>query len=129
MALLPGSPAIGTGTRRQRHHHRPARLARWTARRHRRLPGPVQPAGGQHDCWRHGSPLGTLDLRGAVDLADVLPGAQTITFDPTVFASAQTITLTGPARAEQHERDGDDHGPGGGRDGQRRRAEPGVPGR
>ena len=34
-----------------------------------------------------------------------------------------------PARAEQHERDGDDHGPGGGRDGQRRRAEPGVPGR
>ena len=34
-----------------------------------------------------------------------------------------------PARAEQHDRDGDDHGPGGGRDGQRRRAEPGVPGR
>ena len=34
-----------------------------------------------------------------------------------------------PARAEQHDRDGDDHGPAGGRDGQRRRAEPGVPGR
>ena len=34
-----------------------------------------------------------------------------------------------PARAERHDRDGDDHGPGGGRDGQRRRAEPGVPGR
>ena len=42
----------------------------------------------------NGSPLGTLDLPGAVDLADVLPGAQTITFDPTVFASAQTITLS-----------------------------------
>ena len=25
MALLPGSPAIGAGRRRQRHHHRPAR--------------------------------------------------------------------------------------------------------
>ena len=34
-----------------------------------------------------------------------------------------------PARAERHERDRDDHGPGGGRDDQRRRAEPGVPGR
>jgi len=40
-----------------------------------------------------GVQLGKLDLRGAVDLADVLPGAQTITFDPTVFARAQTITL------------------------------------
>ena len=39
-------------------------------------------------------PLGKLDLRGAVDLSDLLPGAHTITFDPTVFASAQTITLT-----------------------------------
>ena len=34
-----------------------------------------------------------------------------------------------PARAERHDRDRDDHGPGGGRDGQRRRGEPGVPGR
>ena len=37
---------------------------------------------------------GKLDLRGAVNLADVLTGAQTITFDPTVFATAQTIVLT-----------------------------------
>ena len=72
---------------------------------------------------------GKTSLREAIASANALPG-HTITFDPTVFASAQTITLTGtPARAEQHERDRDDHGPGGGRDGQRRRAEPGVPGR
>ena len=41
-----------------------------------------------------GCPLGELDLRGAIDLANILSGAQTITFDPTVFANAQTITLT-----------------------------------
>jgi len=41
-----------------------------------------------------GCPLGALDLRGAVDLADVLPGAHTITFDQSVFATRQTITLT-----------------------------------
>ncbi len=41
-----------------------------------------------------GVPPGKLDLRGAVDLAGVLPGSNTITFDPTVFATAQTITLT-----------------------------------
>ena len=41
-----------------------------------------------------GNQPGKLDLRGAVDLADVLAGAQTITFDPTVFATAQTIVLT-----------------------------------
>ena len=42
MALLPGSPAIGAGIARQRHHHRPARRAAGTrpARRHRRLPEP-----------------------------------------------------------------------------------------
>ena len=37
---------------------------------------------------------GKMDLRGAVDLANILSGARTITFDPTVFAAAQTITLT-----------------------------------
>ncbi len=40
------------------------------------------------------SPSGDLSLRQAVNLANVLDGAETITFDPTVFASAQTITLT-----------------------------------
>ena len=42
----------------------------------------------------NGAPSGKLDLRGAVDLADVLDAAETITFDPTVFAQQQTITLT-----------------------------------
>ena len=41
-----------------------------------------------------GSPPGTLDLRAAVDLADIRTGAQAITFDPTVFATDQTITLS-----------------------------------
>ena len=44
------------------------------------------------DGWR--VPSGKLDLRGAVNLADVLPGAHTITFAPSVFATAQTINLT-----------------------------------
>ena len=37
--------------------------------------------------------LSKLDLRGAVGQASVRSGDQTITFDPTVFASVQTITL------------------------------------
>ena len=37
---------------------------------------------------------GKLDLRGAVDLADLDSAATTITFDSTVFASAQAIVLT-----------------------------------
>ncbi len=41
-----------------------------------------------------GVPSGKLDLGGAVNLANVLTGAHAITFDPTVFATAQTITLT-----------------------------------
>jgi hypothetical protein len=40
------------------------------------------------------APLGDLTLRQAVNLANVLDGAETITFDPAVFATAQTITLT-----------------------------------
>ena len=88
MALLPGSPAIGNGHRRDRHHHRPARLpAGQSDARHRRLPDPavgllvvgITGDGG-------GAAAGELDLRQAVNLADVLGGAATITFDPTVFA-------------------------------------------
>jgi hypothetical protein len=37
---------------------------------------------------------GKLTLREAVNLAGVTPGNDTVTFDPTVFATAQTITLT-----------------------------------
>ena len=98
MALLPGSPAIDAGnnalipagvTTDQRGF---ARIVNGTVDIGA-FEVQVRPAGGQHDRRRH-APAGKLDLRGAVDLADVLPGAHTITFDPTVFASAQTITLT-----------------------------------
>jgi hypothetical protein len=41
-----------------------------------------------------GSPSGDLSLRQAVNLANALGGAETIAFDPTVFATAQIITLT-----------------------------------
>ena len=72
---------------------------------------------------------GTTSLREAVTFANANPG-QTITFDPTVFADRpDDHAVARPVRAEQHERDGDNHGPSGGRDGQRRRGEPGVPGR
>ena len=64
----------------------------------------------------------TGSLRCEIGQADSTAGANTIDFDSTVFNTPQTITLDRqPARAKQHERDGDDHGPGGGRDGQRRR--------
>ncbi len=42
-----------------------------------------------------GSPLKVLSLRQAVNLANVLGGAETIIFDSADFASAQTITLAG----------------------------------
>ena len=38
---------------------------------------------------------GETDLRQAITLANSLTGANTITFDPTVFATPQTITLSG----------------------------------
>ncbi len=94
IALLPGSLAIGTGT-----------AVAGINTDQRGLPidstAPdigafqVQPAlvvnttvGGI------GSPSGDLSLRQAVNLANVLDAAETITFDPTVFATPQTIDLT-----------------------------------
>ena len=52
-----------------------------------------------------------------------MTGPETITFDPTVFCFHRPNDHVdgGPARAEQYYRDGDDRGPGGGCDGQRRR--------
>ena len=59
---------------------------------------------------------GELSLRQAINLANVQDVAETITFDSTVFATAQTITLTqGPLELSDTRRDGDDHGPDGGR--------------
>jgi hypothetical protein len=41
-----------------------------------------------------GAPATEFDLRGAIDMANIQGGSQTVTFSPTVFATAQTITLT-----------------------------------
>ena len=100
MPLLPGSPAIGAGnialipggiTTDERGY---ARIESSTvdigAYEGQAIPLVVTTAAQGIGC-----PLGTLDLRGAIDLANILPGANTITFDPTFFSGAQTITLTG----------------------------------
>ena len=42
-----------------------------------------------------GSPSGDLSLRQAVNLANALGAAETIFFDPTAFATPQTVTLDG----------------------------------
>jgi hypothetical protein len=41
-----------------------------------------------------GAPDGEFDLRGAVNMASLAQGDCTITFDPSVFSTPQTITLT-----------------------------------
>jgi parallel beta-helix repeat protein len=99
IALLPGSSAIDAGntalvpagiTTDQRGF---ARIVDGTvdigAFEHQSVPLVVNTTGDGIDV-----PPGTLSLRGAVDLADLVPGGATITFDPTVFATGQTITLT-----------------------------------
>ena len=69
-------------------------------------------------------------LRWAVGQANSHAGDDTIDFDKAgVQGAADDHPDRRPARAERHERSGDDHGPGEGRDGGRRGAEPGVPGR
>ncbi len=99
MALLPGSPAIDAGnnalipvgvTTDQRGY---ARIVSGTvdigAFEAQSIPLVVNTTADGIDC-----PPGELDLRGAIDLANTMTGPETITFDPTVFATAQTITLT-----------------------------------
>ncbi len=93
MALLPGSPAIGAGT---------AESGITTDQRGEPLDSPPDIGAFQTQTSLvvnttidgTGSPPGDLSLRQAVNLANALGGAETITFDPTVFATAQTITLT-----------------------------------
>ena len=94
MALLPGSPAIGEGT---------AVMGVTTDQRGEPLDTPNPDIG----AFQAGSGLvvnatsdgtasasGDLNLRQAVDLANLQDEAETISFDATVFAMAQTITLT-----------------------------------
>jgi parallel beta-helix repeat protein len=95
MALLTGSPAIHAGivpggvTADQRGFalDNPADIGAFQVQS-----GPL--AWQVNSTADPGVPYGTLGLRGAVALADLLPGAHTITFDPNVFATAQAITLT-----------------------------------
>ena len=97
MALLPGSPAIGAGgvigsagpQTDERGFQRPSVSASDI--------GAYQTQSGivvNTAIDGVGSLAGDLDLRQAVNLADVIGTAATITFDPTVFAAPQTITLT-----------------------------------
>ena len=41
-----------------------------------------------------GAPAGEFDLRGAIDMANILNAAETITFEPSVFSTSQTITVS-----------------------------------
>ncbi len=129
MPLLPGSAAIGTGTAISGVTTDQRGLAVRRDHRHRRLPGPDRP-GGQFHTRRRCLALG----RG-----EPAPGRQSgqragwhrddhFRLD-RLRDSTNDHSDAGPARAERHGGDRDDHWPGGGRDGQRRRALPGVPGR
>jgi hypothetical protein len=97
MALLPGSRAIGAGT---------ATGAPSTDQRGFPLNSPVDIGAFQtqtpplvvnttDDTATGAEPDGDLSLRDAINLANALSGAETITFDSTVFATPQTITLAG----------------------------------
>ena len=93
MALKPKSPAIGKGT---------VVSGVTTDQRGFRLDSPVDIGAFQVQSSPlvvntplEGSrvPIGALDLAAAVGLANLTQQAETITFDPKVFAQAQTITL------------------------------------
>jgi hypothetical protein len=97
MALLPGSAAIGAGTASVSGITIPGTDQRGFARsgsvdigafQSQSSPLVVNTTADGSAC-----PSGDLDLRGAVDLADVLPSKQPITFSSTLFATLQTITL------------------------------------
>jgi hypothetical protein len=94
MALLPGSPAINAGTaapgvttdQRGFALDSPPDIGAFQSH-----PGPLVVDAAIDGI---GSGLGQLSLRQAVDLADVLTGGATITFDRSAFARKSVITLT-----------------------------------
>jgi hypothetical protein len=100
MALLPGSLALGAG--KAAFELDPKGNVLTTDQRGLALDSPNPDIGAfQKDSLLvnttvggTGSPFGDLSLRQAVNLADTLAGASSISFSPTAFASAQTITLT-----------------------------------
>ncbi len=93
-ALLPGSPAIGAGatgpgipTTDQRGQPRTGHVDIGAFQ-----PNPLIVNTADDGT---GSPSGDLSLRQAVNLANLLGGDEAIGFDPTVFATPQTIALDG----------------------------------
>jgi hypothetical protein len=94
IALLPGSAAFGTGT---------PIAGVTTDQRGFALDTPSPDIGAFQTqtaplvvgtVTDNGASPGLLDLRAGVDLADLMGGEQTITFDPAVFGTTRTITLT-----------------------------------
>ncbi len=93
MPLLPGSPGVGAGT-----------PIAGVMSDQRGVPFAATPDIGAFQSQTAlvvntitdgtSAPLGALSLRQAVSLANALNVPETITFDSTVFAKAQTITLT-----------------------------------
>ena len=95
MPLLPGSPAIGKGTSGPGIPTTDQRRFAWRLRRYRRFQTQGS-ASFSVNVATDGlaSGLGQLDLRQAINLADVEPDAP-ISFAPSVFGTTpQTITLT-----------------------------------
>ena len=99
MALLPGSPAIDAGsnalvpggvTTDQRGY---ARIVHGTVDIGAFEVQPI-PLLVNTTAEGGGCPPGVLDLSGAIGLANITPGAATISFAPTIFAGHQTITLS-----------------------------------
>lgn len=92
MALLPGSPAIGAGAASglstdQRGFARGSSVDIGAFQTQSATTLVVSNAGDS------GAALGQYDLRGAVNVAGTMATATTVTFDPTVFGTPQTITL------------------------------------
>ena len=132
MALLPGSPAIGAGIAtdsraRAPGHHRPARV-----RPTRTDPdiGAFQtnPLVVNTTIDGTGSPSGDLSLRQASTWPMCSARPRRSRSARRLRHGADDHARRRPARAERHRRDADDHRSGGGRDDQRRRQEPRVPG-
>ena len=95
MALFPGSPAIGKGTALSGVSSDQRGLALDSPIDIGAFQSPAGPLVVNTTTDSAATPLGELSLRQAVNLANVLPGDPTITFNSTVFATAQTITLGG----------------------------------
>ena len=99
LAPLAGQPGDRQGNGRgRRPDHRPARVRPGRLRRHRHLPEPGGGvAGRQRRDRRHGLRPRPARPSPGDQPGRYLPGASTVSFSPTIFATPQTITLDGTA--------------------------------